>query len=600
MVQFKPTRLLGHIINTSPEAMTAREATAEGYLPEDVPLLQSLRVLPKDKIKKPLGSVEEIKQFFRWATGNEKYPLPPMVRIILCMRRFKLIEAMDSLKTTDPMRTYEKNAIVEIDRFLKEDGHPNPAASTTPEECRLEGAKEGSWMTGGVVTIPTPATSSDCSQAELLAKLAEIKSTVQVAKATSELKLDEILGKVGDCCGKSSGPAGHSSALQAALEAAKRELANATSKYNAAEADKVKLQKELDSVKQSYDENVGKCGEELEKAKAELAKAQAAVETAEEAKAAAEEAKAAAEADITAANEKIAAAEKAAAEARTAAEEARTHATSADQRAAAALAAAGQGVDERVRIAEAATAAAEAARAQAQVELAEVQQRAAEELEVATRRAEAAEAAQRQAEAALAEAQATTQTAQGEAAAATERAETAGVAQQQAEVALALARAEATAAAERATAETAAAQAEAAAATQRAAAAERAFENVQGNLRELQTLTAELAATKRKLETTKAEMAKLPKITKTIDPERYQQLSSVLQTKGKSIDDLIKLVNSEQGGQNILQIWKQLGDTIAKLSQTEKELDAERKRKATKGGTRRIKSRGSNRRTYRR
>ncbi len=184
--KFKPTRILGHVINTSPSAMDARESSPQGYIPEDMNLLTSLRVLQKNKAN--LGSEEEIRQFFRWAAAEEKYPLPPLVRKILCMNRAKLVDAMDSMKTTDPQRTYEKNAITEIDRFLREDGVTNPE---TKEVCEKTD-KKGSWLKGGVAPI-TPTPSGSCDIKPIMDKLDEVKMY-------QKTNFDELKTAMENCC----------------------------------------------------------------------------------------------------------------------------------------------------------------------------------------------------------------------------------------------------------------------------------------------------------------------------------------------------------------------------------------------------------------
>ncbi len=170
--KFKPTRILGHVVDTGLSAMNARETSKVGYIPEDERLLQNLGILQKNKA--PLGSVEEIRQFFRWSVSSEKYPLPPLVRKILCINRARLVDAMDSMKTSRPTQTYEKNAIAEIDRFLREDGVKTP---TNPDLCISENKKEGSWLKGGV--IPEPAiqqTSCVYDDSKVIAKIDGLKT----------------------------------------------------------------------------------------------------------------------------------------------------------------------------------------------------------------------------------------------------------------------------------------------------------------------------------------------------------------------------------------------------------------------------------------
>jgi hypothetical protein len=576
-VSFKPTRLLGHVINTDLEKMLARETSPTGHLDEDIPLLQSLRVMKKNKKggePEYIGKSDEIKQFFRWAAGSEKYPLPPLVRRILCMRRFQLIAAMEALKTTDPMRTYERNAIAEIDRFLREDGMGPPPVPENKEACETDGAsKEGSWSHPALPIPEEPATASTCDFEAILKRLGEMK--IAIAAGNVEVlgkmnKILEVLGTYAPMKGGFQWGGGTEKDVFVAIDGLMGQIASGKDEYV----------KKLEDILKTLPEKCGKKDDSgaLAELQAKLAEAEKAKADAEKTKAEAEKAKADAE--------------KAKAEAEKLLNESLEAAT------AAANASSGKNVtNEKLRkqLAQATggLVAAQAALAAAQAERDAANERAtAAEAEraVVTRRAEDAEAAAAEAQAAQA--------------AATERAAEAQAAQAAAQAAQAAAQAAQAAATERAAAaEAAAAEAQAAlaASTERAAAAERESEQVKENLTELQTLATELSATKQELEDTKRELAKAPKIDKAFQ-ERYQRLSSALQTKGKSMDDLIKFINSEQGGQNILQIWQQLVDTRAKLSQTEKNLEEERgrKRKPSRGGTRRKNSHTSVRRTYRR
>ena len=132
-------RFLGFTLDESQEAAAIRQKSANGYAPQDQPMLEALGILQKRRGQLRINSAlnsspNEVREFLSWALGDKKYPLPPLVRKILCIKRTLIKDGTSSVKTSPSLRLAEENLLVEIDKMLKEDGMKNPDV-----ECKKVG-----------------------------------------------------------------------------------------------------------------------------------------------------------------------------------------------------------------------------------------------------------------------------------------------------------------------------------------------------------------------------------------------------------------------------------------------------------------------------
>jgi hypothetical protein len=154
---------LGYTIDSRPEVVAQREAAGgPGYAQSDLSFLIDLGLFKRDKTGQYIWNgfigkedPNEIRQLFRWMLGDERHPMPPLMRKILCYKRMVLKEAMDSMKTANGMRTFESRKIADIDRMLRDDGVVDIEGKCTESELG-----DGKWMKGGVgnitITVPGP------------------------------------------------------------------------------------------------------------------------------------------------------------------------------------------------------------------------------------------------------------------------------------------------------------------------------------------------------------------------------------------------------------------------------------------------------------
>jgi ElaB/YqjD/DUF883 family membrane-anchored ribosome-binding protein len=101
---------------------------ANGFHKNDIPLLIDLGLLEKkegkivqtDAYKALVPS--DFTVFLNWALGTRKYPLPEIVRDILCRKWGSLSISSDSMDTAIAARPYQKNSMTEIQQMLETDG----------------------------------------------------------------------------------------------------------------------------------------------------------------------------------------------------------------------------------------------------------------------------------------------------------------------------------------------------------------------------------------------------------------------------------------------------------------------------------------------
>ena len=153
-------KLLEYDILSDAQSMSARTQSSNGYIPSDAAALTDLGILTKTKgllsVNPHLGiSKTEIADFLNWFAAKPKYPLPPVVRKILCLKRAKIMASNSSIGTSKSARTDQRAMIKRIDEMLKNDGLTDFTAAGDIVRCPVEGSK----FVPVKIPTPTPAVS---------------------------------------------------------------------------------------------------------------------------------------------------------------------------------------------------------------------------------------------------------------------------------------------------------------------------------------------------------------------------------------------------------------------------------------------------------
>lgn len=208
--------LLGFEIDGSQDAIQLREAAYKqagndprvipAFSDADIPVLLGLGILYRRRdgsiARHPLlpTTNEEIVQFFRWAIGDDKHPLPPLVRRILCVKRDILQESVESLHTSPLQRTGERNLLGDIEVLLKNDGVKDLDAACSGREPL---ASMGAWAAPpllvnlGALKGPTCDYSSLQAQLERVAEaLGDLKPSDSIQQEVLDM-LDQLLSILG-------------------------------------------------------------------------------------------------------------------------------------------------------------------------------------------------------------------------------------------------------------------------------------------------------------------------------------------------------------------------------------------------------------------
>jgi len=161
---------MGFKINISRKANFDRIDSGKGYLPEDIPLLESFRILENGKAKNEFDlSPEDYRNFINWLGKGPQQPIPDVVLRILCHYKSVVKKATNDVNTTDGMRLKQTNLIKTIEELIK-GGDDNKDAELM---CLEGGATERTNAT-------TTGTVSDNCCEELkdgISRLAEIVET---------------------------------------------------------------------------------------------------------------------------------------------------------------------------------------------------------------------------------------------------------------------------------------------------------------------------------------------------------------------------------------------------------------------------------------
>ena len=208
-------RFLGFTLDESQEATALRQKSANGYAPQDQPMLEALGILQKRRGQLRMNSAlksnpNEIREFLGWALGDKKYPLPPLVRKILCIKRTLIKDGMSSVKTSPSLRLAEENLLVEIDRMLKEDGvkdpdveckkvggdaatNPKTIVDACPDACdTINTIKEG---VDELISRKMGDVNADIDAEDLAAKLSPL---IKVEATAANINADELAAKLSE------------------------------------------------------------------------------------------------------------------------------------------------------------------------------------------------------------------------------------------------------------------------------------------------------------------------------------------------------------------------------------------------------------------
>ena len=171
---------MGYVIDKSEKAKFDRNKSKKGYLPKDVPLLESFRIL---KDGKPVTGLpldpEHYRNFIDWLANGPPQPVPPVALRILCHYKTVVEDAKDDINTTDGMRLKQDNLIKTIEELIK-GGDDNKDA-------------DAMCLTGGAAGQGAPAT-SDCCE-EIKPVIGEMNEKLDELGTKAEL--DEIKTTMG-------------------------------------------------------------------------------------------------------------------------------------------------------------------------------------------------------------------------------------------------------------------------------------------------------------------------------------------------------------------------------------------------------------------
>jgi peptidoglycan hydrolase CwlO-like protein len=208
--------LLGFDIQNSQDAIQRREAAYKlvgnnprslpAFADADIPVLLGLGILYRRRdgslARHPLlpTTNEDIIQFFRWAVGTDKHPLPPLVRRILCVKRDILQESIESMYTTPFLRTGERKMLSQIELLLKNDGVKDlDAACEGREPLAVLGAWAQPTLTVDLGALKGPS----CDYTSLQAQLERLGDTLATLEPSDTVKqevlalLDQLLSVLG-------------------------------------------------------------------------------------------------------------------------------------------------------------------------------------------------------------------------------------------------------------------------------------------------------------------------------------------------------------------------------------------------------------------
>ena len=111
---------MGFKINFSSDANRRRLHEVNGYLPEDIPLLESFRILENGE---PINDInlrpEDYRNFINWLGKGPQKPIPDVVLRILCHYKSVVKAATADVNNTDGMRLKQTNLIKTIEELIK-------------------------------------------------------------------------------------------------------------------------------------------------------------------------------------------------------------------------------------------------------------------------------------------------------------------------------------------------------------------------------------------------------------------------------------------------------------------------------------------------
>ena len=158
---------LGLTIDNDPKTKENRINDQRGFVDNDIPLLESFKIL-KDG-KPPANfylSPDDYRSFIDWLVNGPANPLPSVPLRIMCYYRSQIVSGMDDVGTTDGMRLKQENLLKSIDEMIRggnDDTDPILMCAT------------------GGSAAPAPPESSSCCN-EIKPELEAIKQSLEEIK----------------------------------------------------------------------------------------------------------------------------------------------------------------------------------------------------------------------------------------------------------------------------------------------------------------------------------------------------------------------------------------------------------------------------------
>ena len=111
---------LGLEIDKDPKTVNNRLSDKRGYVDNDIPLLESFKILKDGKPPKDFYlSPDDYRNFIDWLINGPVHPIPPVPLRVLCYYRMKIEAGMNDINTTDGMRLTQGNLVKTIDQMIR-------------------------------------------------------------------------------------------------------------------------------------------------------------------------------------------------------------------------------------------------------------------------------------------------------------------------------------------------------------------------------------------------------------------------------------------------------------------------------------------------
>ena len=192
------TTLLGYTIANDGDTIKQRQDSPLGYAKQDEPALIEFGILMRSKDNAIVRNAnlgitsDQIRDFLNWVVGKREPPLPDLVRKILCLKRARITNSVESTGTSEALRTKENQMIAEIDTLLFDDGVKNPEDPTKcvsqsagkydsnkgREEAMANIKPASTTTTTGPTTGPGCSTIVNCDSSAVMLELKRIQDSL--------------------------------------------------------------------------------------------------------------------------------------------------------------------------------------------------------------------------------------------------------------------------------------------------------------------------------------------------------------------------------------------------------------------------------------